>query len=113
MRFIGTCYRAHDPRWSFLPVSGEGAAVHGGRFNPKGIAALYLALTAEGAIIEASATFSERMEPLILCSYTVDCEDILDLTDKATLLEWMIEEQSLQGAWRLDLSNATKPLTWA
>ncbi len=38
VRFQGLAYRAHDPRWSFKPLSGEGAAVHGGRFNPKGSA---------------------------------------------------------------------------
>jgi len=35
-------YRAHTPRWSFAPLSGAGAAVQGGRFNRKGIEALYL-----------------------------------------------------------------------
>ena len=40
MNFQGLAYRAHDPRWSFKPLSGDGAAVQGGRFNPKGSAAL-------------------------------------------------------------------------
>ena len=33
MRFRGTVYRAHNPQWSWTPLSGEGASRHGGRFN--------------------------------------------------------------------------------
>ena len=33
MRFRGIVYRAHDPRWSWPPVSGEGSRIYGGRFN--------------------------------------------------------------------------------
>ncbi len=29
LRFTGTCYRAHDPRWAFKPASGDGAAIKG------------------------------------------------------------------------------------
>ena len=36
MRFEGLAYRAHNPRWSWAPTSGEGARLHGGRFNAKG-----------------------------------------------------------------------------
>ena len=48
MRFQGDCYRAHNPMWSFSPLSGAGAAIHGGRFNSKGMPALYLSLSIEG-----------------------------------------------------------------
>ncbi|TIO05675.1 MAG: RES domain-containing protein, partial [Mesorhizobium sp.] len=30
------------PKWAFLPTSGAGAAMDGGRFNRPGIEALYL-----------------------------------------------------------------------
>ena len=83
MRFRGTGYRAHDPRWSFTPLSGDGAAVHGGRFNPKGTAALYLGLTPMTAIKEANQGFAFKIEPCVLCSYDIDCEDIVDLRDEA------------------------------
>ena len=33
MRFQGFVYRAHDPRWSWLAVSGEGARFNEGRFD--------------------------------------------------------------------------------
>jgi hypothetical protein len=36
-------YRMHLPKWAAMPVSGAGAAVHGGRANRPGTHALYLA----------------------------------------------------------------------
>ncbi len=41
MRLRTTVYRAHNPRWSFAPLSGADAARYGGRFNPTGMEALY------------------------------------------------------------------------
>ena len=79
MRFQGATYRAHNPRWSFKPLSGGGAAVHGGRFNPKSVAALYLALDPITAIKESSQGFARKFEPCVLCTYEIDCEDIVDL----------------------------------
>jgi RES domain-containing protein len=73
LRFRATCYRAHDPRWSFLPLSGEGAARRGARFNPKGAPALYLALTIMTAVKEINQGFARKIEPCVLCSYDVDC----------------------------------------
>ena len=76
MRFEGTCYRAHDPRWSFKPLSGDGAAIRGARFNPERMPALYLALGVMTAIKEANQGFAHKIEPWVLCSYDVACDDI-------------------------------------
>ena len=67
MRFRGTCYRAHDPQWSFTPLSGAGAAIHGGRFNPRGTEALYLSLTVMTAVKEANQGFAFKILPYV-CS---------------------------------------------
>jgi RES domain-containing protein len=79
LRLVARCYRAHDPRWSFSPLSGQGAAITGGRFNRKGQAALYLALDPITAIAEVTQGFANRLHPLLLCEYDVDCEEIADL----------------------------------
>ena len=79
MRFAGTCYRAHDPRWAFKPISGAGAAVHGGRFNPRGTEALYLALSLIGAVNEAAQGFAFKLQPMVLCSYDADIDGIAGL----------------------------------
>ena len=53
MRFQGLVYRAHNPEWSWTPLSGEGARRHGGRFNRRGVPALYTSLSPLTAIREA------------------------------------------------------------
>ncbi len=45
-------YRVHNPKWAYIPISGSGAASHGGRANRNGINALYLSLDLETAIAE-------------------------------------------------------------
>jgi RES domain-containing protein len=80
MNYKGRAYRAHDPRWSFKPTSGRGAAITGGRFNVKGQETLYLSLSPITALAECTQGFAGRMLPLTLCEYDVDCADIIDLT---------------------------------
>jgi hypothetical protein len=75
--------RAHDPQWAFSPLSGEGARLKGGRFNPIGQAALYLALTIEGMFLEMGHGLAYRFDPLTICSYDVDVADIVDLRSEA------------------------------
>ena len=83
MRFEGLVYRAHNPRWAFAPTSGEGAARFGGRFNPKGVAALYTSLRLETAWLEAQQGFAFKAQPMTMVAYAVDCADVADLTDPA------------------------------
>src|SRR2546421_7473759 len=47
-----------DPKWSYAPLSGNGAAMHGGRFNPKGIPTLYLSLSIDAALRESIVVVS-------------------------------------------------------
>ena len=54
MRFQGLVYRAHNPEWSWTPLSGEGARRPGGRFNHRGVPALYTSISPLTAILEAS-----------------------------------------------------------
>lgn len=113
MRFRGTCYRAHDPRWAFSPLSGEGARLKGGRFNPVGVPALYLSLTMEGAVLEMSHGFARRFEPLTLCSYGIDAEEIIDLRTEANRKSEGISLADLACAWALDRANGREPASWA
>jgi len=112
VRFQGLCYRGHDPKWAFSPTSGAGAAVHGGRFNPVGVPALYLALTIEGLFIEVAHGFGHRFDPLTVCSYDVDVDDVVDLrTDGARSTEG-IALDDLACAWALDRASRRKPASW-
>ena len=82
MRFRGLVYRAHNPQWSWQPLSGDGARHHGGRFNRRGIPALYTSLTQVTAIREAEP-LGRSMQPLTLCAYEVDTEPVFDALDQA------------------------------
>jgi RES domain-containing protein len=73
LRWQGVCYRGHDPRWAWSPTSGEGAAAKGGRFNPVGTPALYLALTIEGMLTEMGHGFGHRIDLAALsCAWAYD-----------------------------------------
>ncbi|SDA98724.1 RES family NAD+ phosphorylase [Mesorhizobium qingshengii] len=112
MRFVGTCYRAHDPRWAFKPTSGEGAAIRGARFNPKGVPALYLALSVMTAVKEANQGFAHRIDPCVLCSYEVDCADVVDLTSEAERAKVSITTQDMSCAWAMALAKGERPPSW-
>lgn len=113
MRFAGTCYRAHDPRWAFKPTSGDGAAIRGARFNPKGVPALYLAQTVMTAVKEASQGFAHRIDPCVLCSYEVDCDDVADLTMEPARAEFSITVEDMACAWATALSDGNRPASWS
>lgn len=99
MNFTGRAYRAHDPRWSFDPISGQGAAISGGRFNIRGQAALYLSLEPITALAECTQGFAHRMLPLTLCEYDIDCADVADLTDADTRQALGIAEKDMACPW--------------
>jgi RES domain-containing protein len=113
LRFVGTCYRAHDPRWSFEPTSGDGAAIRGARFNPKGVPALYLALSIMTAVKEANQGFAHRIDPCVLCSYDVDCDDIVDLRTPEGRVEAGVTHEDIACAWMGFLADGKRPPSWA
>lgn len=112
MRFQGVCYRAHDPRWAWTPVSGDGAAIHGGRFNPKGVPALYLASSVEGMFAEMGHGFARRFEPLTVCAYDLDMEDMADLRTDRSRAEAGVSLADMACPWMLDLAEGRKPASW-
>jgi RES domain-containing protein len=113
VRFEGVCYRAIDPRWAMHPTSGEGAAIRGARFNPKGVPTLYLSTSAIGAIAEATQGFAHKFHPLTLCSYEVDCADIVDLSTDTARAAVEVSLEDMACAWMDDISSNRKPASWA
>jgi RES domain-containing protein len=63
------CWRIHAPKWAYVPLSGEGAARTGGRFNRPGTPALYLAFDHGTAVQEYEQELGWR--PGTLCAYRV------------------------------------------
>lgn len=81
--FSGKLYRALNPQWAQQPYSGGGARRFGGRFNSKGIAAIYAALSPDGAIREVNQVGD--LQPTMLVSYHCHIENVFDATDRANL----------------------------
>ena len=113
MRLQTTVWRAHNPRWAFAPTSGTGAARHGGRFNRVGLAALYTSMRFETAWLEAQQAFPFKAQPMTICGYNVDCEDIADLCEPAAREALGIAYADLACPWEYLADSGQEPPSWA
>jgi RES domain-containing protein len=113
LRWSGKAWRAHHPRWSWAPLSGEGAALKGGRFNPVGVPALYLALSLEGMWVEMGHGFAHRLDPLTVCAYEADVESITDLRSEATREAAGVALTDMACPWALDRAEGRRPASWS
>lgn len=99
MRYRGTLYRALNPLHAREPLSGRGAAIYGGRFNPKGLPALYTSLSVLAALREANQVGS--LQPTTLVSYDAEVERVFDGRDEQALLaEGMSSTAVADPSWR-------------
>jgi RES domain-containing protein len=112
LRFKGEAFRAHDPNWSWKPLSGAGAALKGRRFNWPGLETLYLSLSYATVFREVSAGFAHRLTPYVLCSYDIDCEDIADLRTDADRAAFGVALDDLGCAWGDVLIAGQEPASW-
>jgi RES domain-containing protein len=109
---VGERFRAHDPHWSWSPLSGAGAALKGRRFNWPGLEALYLSLSFNTVFREVSGGFAHRLTPYVLCSYDVDCEDVADLRTEADRTALGVALDDLACAWGDALIAGREPESW-
>jgi RES domain-containing protein len=109
MRFAGTVFRAINPRWQHDPLSGEGARLSGGRFNRPGRAALYCALDPVTAVRETNRR--GKFQPITIVGFDADIDDLLDLSDIASLPHWGVTADQLgRDDWTaLQLSGKPVP----
>ena len=113
MRFRGLVYRAHNPEWAWTPLSGEGARRYGGRFNRRGVAALYTSLTPLTAIREAQP-LGRPMQPLVLCAYEVDAEPVFDAADEERRRALDVSDSDLAcPAWEAEMLGGAVPASQA
>ncbi len=113
MRFVGRCYRGHDPMWSFSPLSGQGAAKTGGRFNRRGEPTLYLSLSIMTAVNECTQGFGRRLHPLTMCEYDIDCTPVADLRTEADRAATGVALADLACGWLTCLRAGRDAPSWA
>jgi RES domain-containing protein len=105
MLYRGPLYRALNPIYAREPLSGRGAELYGGRFNPKGVPALSSSLTVMTALREANQAGS--LQPTMLVSYDAEIADIFDCRDEEALkAEGMDAAGLADTTWR-DQMKAT------
>lgn len=99
IRYQGKLYRALNPVYARDPLSGRGGALFGGRFNPRGMAALYLSTALPTAIREANQVGD--LQPTTIVSYDADIEAILDGRDPHELARFGMTPAGLaDSSWR-------------
>jgi len=102
MHYRGLLYRALNPIRAREPLSGEGARLHGGRFNAKGVPALYTSMSVMTAIREANQIGT--LQPTTLVSYEADFTPVFDATDADALAEYDMTPADLAAEdWRLQM----------
>jgi RES domain-containing protein len=105
------CWRILAPKWAYDPLSGEGAARFGGRFNPKATPALYLSEEIDTAFAEYQQDLLVR--PGTFCAYQLDVAGVIDLCNPATRAAIRINEQILLSPWKeILLVQKRQPPTW-
>lgn len=99
IRYEGKLYRALNPVFAREPLSGRGAELYGGRFNPRGVAALYLSLSVSTALREANQV--GNLQPTTLVSYDGEIEAIFDGRDETALADAGLDTVALADpTWR-------------
>lgn len=112
MKFTHRCYRGHDPMWSFSPLSGDGAAKTGGRFNRKGEPTLYLSLDIMTSFAECTQGLTQRLHPLTMCEYDVDCEPIADLRTDGARAAHGVRLEDLACPWLRYMRSGREAPSW-
>ena len=102
MHYQGILYRALNPIRAREPLSGEGARLYGGRFNPRGTPALYTSMSVLTSIREANQAGS--LQPTTLISMEADLDPVFDAEDPADLAARAIDHAALaRDDWRLQM----------
>lgn len=104
-------WRAFVPRWAHLPLSGEGAARFGGRWNPPGMPAIYAARELSTAWAEYNQGFVQH--PALIARLELSGARLADLTDEAVLAELSVKPAIHRCEWRDAMDNGRVPQTHA
>jgi RES domain-containing protein len=105
-------YRALTPRWAYLPESGAGAALAGGRFNRPGVEARYLAQTPEVALLEYQQELP-LLPPATVATYLVTAEAVIDFSGGYVENTWSPIWKEAYCNWKgLAFLDKVEPPSW-
>ena len=105
-----TLWRAFVPRWAHLPLSGEGAARFGGRWNPVGAPAIYAAFELSTAWAEYNQSFVQH--PALIAQLELEGASLLDLTDDRLLARLGTGPDIHRCEWRDMVDRGLIPPTY-
>jgi RES domain-containing protein len=64
------------------------------------------------AIKEANQGLARKVEPCVLCSYEVACDDIADLRTQTGRSAHAVAYEDMACAWSLDITEGREPSSW-
>ena len=102
-------WRAYVPRWAHLPLSGEGAAQFGGRWNAVGTPAIYAARELSTAWAEYNQGFVQH--PALIARLKLTNASLADLTSDESLLHYGLDASIHECEWRAELDAGRVPET--
>ena len=110
--YRGKLYRALNPLYAREPLSGRGAELYGGRFNPKGVPALYASLSVMTALRDANQV--GNLQPTTLVSYDAEIDGLFDCRDDRALKAEGTDAAALaDGTWRDEMKESGEARTQA
>ena len=74
--------------------------------------ALYLGLDIMTAVKEANQGFAHKIEPCVLCSYEIACENIVDLRTAESRAEHGVGLEEMACPWFALLAGGKEPPSW-
>jgi RES domain-containing protein len=104
-------WRAYVPRWAHLPLSGDGAALFGGRWNPVGAPTIYAARELSTAWAEYNQGFVQH--PALIAQLRLTGAQLADLTSEEEMRKLRISADIHRCEWRAILDEGRRPETHA
>ncbi|MGF6176260.1 RES family NAD+ phosphorylase [Ensifer sp. 4252] len=102
-------WRAYVPRWAHVPLSGDGAARFGGRWNPVGLPTIYAARELSTAWAEYNQGFVQH--PALIAQLELRHARLADMMAPDVLADLGVTADIHREEWRDALDRGVVPAT--